>query len=54
MAKKKKKLVKLQCKECKNINYYKYKNPRSVERKLEFKKFCNKCRKTTVHKEGKK
>ena len=54
MAKKKKKLVKLQCQECKKINYYTYKNPASVERKLELKKFCKGCRKHTAHKEAKK
>ena len=30
------------------------KNKKSVERKIELKKFCKHCRKNTVHKEGKK
>ncbi|MDD3735494.1 MAG: 50S ribosomal protein L33 [Candidatus Pacebacteria bacterium] len=54
MAKKKKKLIKMQCSECKKINYFTYKNPISVERKLEFKKYCPHCKKHTIHKEGKK
>jgi large subunit ribosomal protein L33 len=53
MAKKKRKLIRLQCQNCKNYNYYKYKNPVSVERKIELKKFCKHCRKHTVHKEKK-
>ena len=54
MAKKKRKLIKLQCKDCKSINYYKYKNPVSVEKKIELKKFCKKCKKHTAHKESRK
>ncbi|HOK35586.1 MAG TPA: 50S ribosomal protein L33 [Candidatus Pacearchaeota archaeon] len=54
MAKKKQKLIKLQCQDCKKINYFTYKNSISVERKLEFKKFCPSCKKHTVHKEAKR
>ncbi|HRR39525.1 MAG TPA: 50S ribosomal protein L33 [Candidatus Paceibacterota bacterium] len=54
MAKKKRKLIKMQCQECKKVNYYTYKNPKSVERKLEFKKHCKQCKKHTPHKEAKK
>lgn len=54
MAKKKRKIIKLQCQACKKINYFKYKNPVSVERKIEFKKFCKFCKKHTLHKEVKK
>ena len=53
MAKKKKLIVKLQCSECKNINYYTNKT-KAVEGKLEMKKHCRKCRKHTIHKEMKK
>jgi len=53
MAKKKKQLIKLQCSECKSINYFTNK-PKSVEGKLELKKFCKNCRKHTIHKELKK
>jgi large subunit ribosomal protein L33 len=47
-------LIKLACKDCKRINYYSTKNRKSVERKIELKKFCNWCGKNTIHKEGKK
>lgn len=47
-------LVKLRCGECKNFNYYVRKNKKSVERKLEFQRYCKKCRKHTTHKEVKK
>ncbi|RLC40213.1 MAG: 50S ribosomal protein L33 [Candidatus Nealsonbacteria bacterium] len=53
MAKKKKPFIKLQCSECKRINYYTRKS-KGVEGKLELKKFCKWCRKHTVHKEAKK
>lgn len=47
-------LIKLRCGNCKRLNYYTRKNKKTVERKLEFKKFCQWCRKHTVHKETKK
>jgi large subunit ribosomal protein L33 len=53
MAKKKKVLIRMQCQECKTINYFTNKS-RGVEEKLEFKKFCKFCRKHTLHKELKK
>jgi len=46
-------LIRLKCTTCKNANYYTNKNKKKVERKLEYKKFCKKCRKTTPHKEAK-
>ena len=54
MAKKKKPAVKLQCGECKSINYFTHKSKKMVEEKLELKKFCKRCRKHTPHKEAKK
>jgi len=54
MAKKKKPIIKLQCSECKRINYHTYKSKQMVEEKLELKKFCKWCRKHVTHKEGKK
>ena len=55
MATKKKPFTKLQCQECKRINYYTRKSKQQAnERKLEFKKFCKWCRKNTLHKEAKK
>ena len=46
-------LVALRCTVCKRRNYYVHKNKKQVERKIEFKKFCNWCRKQTPHKEMK-
>jgi len=53
----KKPFIKLQCSECKRINYYTHKSKGKTgagEKKLELKKFCKWCRKHTVHKETKK
>ncbi|HOM33186.1 MAG TPA: 50S ribosomal protein L33 [Candidatus Paceibacterota bacterium] len=47
-------LIKLQCSVCKKINYYTYKNKKTVQRKIELKKYCSNCRRTTIHKETKK
>ena len=46
-------LVKLVCEECKNENYYTDKNKKLNPERIEFKKYCPKCRKHTVHKEKK-
>jgi large subunit ribosomal protein L33 len=46
--------TKLQCQECKRINYYTSKSKKIAEKKLELKKHCRWCRKHTLHKEGKK
>ncbi len=47
-------LIKLACKTCKRVNYWSRKNKKKVERKIELKKFCKWCRKSTPHKEVKK
>jgi len=47
-------LIRLKCSACKRINYYTRKNKKTVERKLELKKYCKFCRKHTTHKEAKK
>ncbi len=47
-------LIRLRCGTCERVNYYVHKNKKTVERKIEFKKFCPWCRKHTVHKEAKK
>ncbi|MBI5045829.1 MAG: 50S ribosomal protein L33 [Patescibacteria group bacterium] len=47
-------LIKLQCTACKRVNYWSRKNKKTVERKIELKKFCKWCKKSTPHKEGKK
>ena len=46
------KLITLRCYVCKRRNYYTTKNKKLVERKIEYKKFCNWCRKQTLHKEA--
>jgi len=53
MAKKKKQITKMQCQECKEVNYFTSKT-KAVEERLELKKFCKNCKKHTVHKEAKK
>jgi large subunit ribosomal protein L33 len=45
--------ITLVCEECKNKNYMKTKNKKKTPARLEFKKFCNKCRKHLNHKETK-
>ena len=46
-------IVQLQCGECKNRNYSTTKNKKTTTERLEFAKFCRKCRKHTPHKEVK-
>ncbi|OPL11992.1 MAG: 50S ribosomal protein L33 [Firmicutes bacterium ML8_F2] len=47
-------LIKLQCSQCKRINYWSSKNKKTIQKKLELKKFCKWCKKHTLHKEMKK
>ncbi|MDR2557435.1 MAG: 50S ribosomal protein L33 [Mycoplasmataceae bacterium] len=49
-----KRQVRLECAECKNINYLTFKNAKNVTEKLTLNKFCNHCRKVTKHTETKK
>ncbi|MBP6859168.1 MAG: 50S ribosomal protein L33 [Candidatus Magasanikbacteria bacterium] len=46
-------LVKLECKECHNINYFTSKNKKTLKNRLELKKMCKFCKKHTEHKETK-
>lgn len=46
-------LTTLKCADCGNRNFYTFKNKKKIQEKLELKKHCPKCRKHTVHKEGK-
>ena len=46
-------MVTLQCTTCKEKNYTTTKNRKTTTERLEFKKFCRKCRKHTPHKEAK-
>ena len=47
-------LIKMQCRECKRINYRTFKNRKQNPDPLELNKFCKWCRKATPHKEMKK
>lgn len=49
-----KQLIRFRCGTCKHVNYTARKNKKTVERKLEFKKYCKWCKKHTLHKEAKK
>jgi large subunit ribosomal protein L33 len=46
-------IITLQCPECKERNYSTTKNKRTTTGRLEFSKFCKRCRKHTAHKETK-
>ena len=45
--------VGLKCEECSEINYTTTKNTRTQTDKLEFKKYCSRDKKHTLHKETK-
>jgi large subunit ribosomal protein L33 len=45
--------ITLQCTDCKSRNYVTSKNKKITTERLEFKKFCRRCRKHTGHKETK-
>jgi len=45
-------LIKLECTICKRVNYFSQKN-KKLKTRLELKKFCKHCKKTTPHKETK-
>ncbi len=46
-------IVQLQCPVCKERNYSTTKNRKTTTERLEFSKFCKRCRKHTDHKEVK-
>lgn len=48
-------LIKMECTECKRINYHSKKNKKKLANapRLEMKKYCKHCKKHTVHKETK-
>jgi large subunit ribosomal protein L33 len=46
-------VVTLACSECKERNYTTQKNRRNDQTRLEFNKYCPRCRKHTAHKEQK-
>lgn len=43
----------LRCSECKNENYIATKNKRTHPERLEVKKYCHHCKKSTLHVEKK-
>lgn len=49
-----KRSIRLECTECKHINYLTFKNAKNNPDKMELRKFCPYCRKVTVHKETKR
>ncbi|MFZ4648073.1 MAG: 50S ribosomal protein L33 [Patescibacteria group bacterium] len=46
-------MIKLECTECKTVNYFSHKNKKTLKERLEMKKFCPKCGTHTMHKETK-
>lgn len=46
-------MIKFECTECKTINYFSRKNKKTLKTRLEMNKFCNTCKKHTMHKETK-
>jgi large subunit ribosomal protein L33 len=46
-------MIKLECTECKNINYHSRKNKKNTPNRLEVSKYCKHCKKHTAHKETK-
>jgi len=47
-------LVKMACGKCKSITHFTRRNKKTIEKKLELKKFCKFCRTSVLHKEAKK
>ena len=45
--------INIECTECHNRNYVTEKNKKNNSDRLEIKKYCKFCKKTTVHKETK-
>ncbi len=45
--------IDMECTECHNLNYATRKNKKNTQARLEIKKYCNRCRKQTLHKETK-
>jgi len=46
-------LIKLECTQCRKVNYHSTKNKKTIKARLELKKFCKTCKKSTPHKETK-
>ena len=46
-------ILSLMCTVCQEKNYYTTKNKKKKQDKIELKKYCSRCRKHVLHKEGK-
>ncbi len=46
-------MIKLECTECKRVNYHSRKNKKVIKDRLELKKFCTHCKMHKMHKETK-
>jgi len=46
-------MIKMECTECKRVNYFSRKNKKILKERLELKKFCKHCKKHVLHKETK-
>ncbi|MDD3301228.1 MAG: 50S ribosomal protein L33 [Patescibacteria group bacterium] len=46
-------MIKLECTECKTVNYFSHKNKKTLKERLEMKKYCPNCNTHTMHKETK-
>lgn len=46
-------MIKLECTECKRVNYYSRKNKKTLKERMTLNKFCKFCKKHTPHKETK-
>ncbi|HYE60220.1 MAG TPA: 50S ribosomal protein L33 [Candidatus Kapabacteria bacterium] len=46
-------MIKFECSECKQTNYFSRKNKKTLKTRLEVSKYCKACKKHTMHKETK-
>ncbi|TAL51072.1 50S ribosomal protein L33 [Patescibacteria group bacterium] len=46
-------LINLECTVCRRVNNHSHKNKKKLKERLELNKFCNHCKKHTLHKETK-
>ncbi|MFA6106779.1 MAG: 50S ribosomal protein L33 [Patescibacteria group bacterium] len=46
-------MIKMECGECRRVNYFSRKNKKLLKDRLQLKKFCKHCVKHTLHKETK-
>ncbi len=46
-------MMKLECSECKRVNYFSRKNKKVLKGRMQLNKYCKFCKKHTLHKETK-